>query len=233
MQMEVLRLATAYLWAKDFVIARGFGPEVDWQGSLCFEKVTESAFLAEAAWVVLSCGMREAIVRKSFSAVSEAFRWWESAARIAREADSCIAGALKSFNHRGKITAIARIASQIDDLGFGRLKGEIAVSGVTRLREFPFMGPATSYHLAKNIGMDVVKPDRHLLRIAAATGYPCPDSLCRDIAHAVGDRIAVVDVVLWRYATLDPDYVMRFRTPEPSLEERSAEDMGGILLRFP
>ena len=212
MLTEGSRLADAYRLAKEYVIGQGYGAEIDWQNGVVFDHVTEPIFLAEAAWVVLACGMRESIVRKSFGAVSAAFHGWESAARITHETDSCVAAALSAFNHRGKIAAIATIAAQVDELGFERLKEEIALQGVSRLRKFPYMGPATSYHLAKNLGMDVAKPDRHLLRITQAAGYPCPTSLCRDLSGAVGDRIAVVDLVLWRFATLVPNYLETFST---------------------
>ena len=82
--------------------------------------------------------------------------------------------------------------------------------GVEFIQTLPFMGPATSYHLAKNIGLDVVKPDRHLLRMAAAVGYDSPSLLCEDIAASVGDRVSVVDVVLWRFATLNSNYTDYF-----------------------
>lgn len=206
MRMGLELLAAAYRSAEAAVIERGYGGEIDWQRGLRLERVTEPAFLAEAAWVVLSSGMREAVVRKAFGGVSEAFHRWESASRIAGEAQQCVDAALRCFNHRGKIRAIATIASLVDAAGFDRLKGEIGRRGVDRLRELPYMGPATSYHLAKNIGMDVVKPDRHLLRIAEASGYHCPDRLCRDLAESVGERVSVVDLVLWRFATLAPDY---------------------------
>lgn len=52
-------------------------------------------------------------------------------------------------------------------------------------------------HLAKNLGCDVVKPDRWLERLAAAEGTT-PHLLCNRLAYASGDRIATVDVVLWR-----------------------------------
>jgi hypothetical protein len=114
------------------------------------------------------------------------------------------------FGHRRKIEAIVKIAATIDRTGFEALKQEIARRGVDRLRDFPYMGPATSYHLAKNVGMDVAKPDRHLVRIARASGYVCPESLCRDISRAVGDRVSVIDLVLWRFATLVPHYLVHF-----------------------
>ena len=56
----------------------------------------------------------------------------------------------------------------------------------------------------KNLGFDVVKPDRHLLRLASSLGFDSPEELCAEIAYEFGEPAAVVDIVLWRYCTLLP-----------------------------
>ena len=73
-------------------------------------------------------------------------------------------------------------------------------------KELPYIGPVTSYHLAKNLGLHVVKPDRHLMRIAHITGHTSPFEMCSKVANTVGDSLAVIDLVFWRYATLNKDY---------------------------
>ena len=55
----------------------------------------------------------------------------------------------------------------------------------------------TKYHLAKNCGADVAKPDVHLQRLAEAHGTTVHD-LCADLASRTGYRIATIDLVLWR-----------------------------------
>ena len=37
--------------------------------------------------------------------------------------------------------------------------------GVNYLTTFDQIGPVTAFHLAKNLGLDVVKPDRPLVRM--------------------------------------------------------------------
>jgi len=126
--------------------------------------------------------------------------------------------ALAVFASPRKIDAILEIVAHVHARGFRQVKTDISVKGVDYLRQLPFMGPATSFHLAKNLGLDVVKPDRHLVRIAEATGHSTPDELCQEIAREVGDRVAVVDLVLWRYANLRSDYLACFhdaKRPEP------------------
>ena len=49
-------------------------------------------------------------------------------------------------------------------------------------------------------------------------------SMCRDIAQLIGDKISVVDVVLWRYATLDKNYLQLFS--EAGLRKASRGDYG-------
>ena len=195
-----------YLDAKEMVIRAGFSSEIDWQDDVSFSEVTEPDFLREAAWVVLSSGMRESVVRGKFPDISSAFYSWTSAQQIVHNVGRCRRLALKAFSHGPKIEAIITIARRIDGEGFESFTSRIQQDGIDFITSLPFMGPATSYHLAKNIGLDVVKPDRHLLRVAAAAGYPSPTSLCEDISKLVGDKVSVVDLVIWRFATLNPGY---------------------------
>jgi hypothetical protein len=70
------------------------------------------------------------------------------------------------------------------------------------LRKLPFIGPVTSYHLAKNLGIDVVKRDRHLVRLAVHLGFSSAEEMCGAFGDQVGEPISVVDIVLWRYCVL-------------------------------
>jgi len=47
--------------------------------------------------------------------------------------------------------------------------------------------------------------------MARASGRRAPAALCALFASVTGDRLAVVDLVLWRYATLRPDYIAELR----------------------
>jgi len=200
------RIACAYMTAKSFVIEAGFHSEIDWQESTQFENIEESDFLREAAWVILSSGMREAIVRQKFPLISKAFFDWESAEKIVGNKKQCRAGALRFFGHRKKIEAIIQVSAHVFLNGFDNVWLSIAKEGIEYIIQFPYMGPATSYHLAKNLGMEVSKPDRHLKRIAETVGYRSPQLMCSDIAQLTGDKVAVIDLILWRFATLQKNY---------------------------
>lgn len=217
-------LFRAYMIAKERVIFCGYAHEIDWQDELSFDSITEQDFLREAAWVILSSGMRETVIRNKFPYISSAFYDWQSAKYIVRRNSKCRNEALTHFNNTPKINAIIKIATHISNNGFEIVHKKIECDGIEYISQFPYMGPATSYHLAKNIGLPVAKPDRHLKRIAAIVGYDSPHSMCIDIADLTGDKPSVVDLVLWRYATLCEDYLKIF--PKPDNEFIDYNDCG-------
>lgn len=203
-------LLDAYLTAKEAVVARGFAWEIDWQTERRLDQIDESEFLRQSAWTVLSAGFRETVVRRLFLPVCDAFLGMRSAAVIQANRARCRQAALRVFNHRGKVNAILDIASIVDKMGFECVRRQIEQEEVRFLQTLPYIGSITAFHLAKNLGLPVVKPDRHLRRIAAAAGFSSPLELCQLISDHLGEPIHVVDVVLWRYATLFSDYVMVF-----------------------
>ena len=205
-----LALVDAYIMARDAVIAAGYGWEIDAQKNASLDEITEKDFLQEAAWVILSAGMKESVIRKKFTGLSHAFLYWESASAIAKGKQVCRATALSCFGHKGKIDAILAVADHVAENGFHYVKQSIQERGPQYLQAFPFIGPVTCWHLAKNLGLDVVKPDRHLSRISAVAGFGSPHSLCRAIADLSGERISVIDIVLWRFATLNRQYLSLF-----------------------
>jgi len=209
------RLAIAYMTMKEWVIDAGYAWEVDWQDQLCFSDLTESRFLCEAAWVILSAGFSNAVLRTRFMPIAEAFCCFRNAEEIVDQALHCRRNALSVFGNSKKIDAIIEVARRVLDAGFQETKLRIETERCQYLESFPQIGPVTAVHLMKNVGIDIVKPDRHLIRAAAITGHS-PETLCQVIAQIVGDRISVVDLVIWRFATLRSDYCGLFGLPSDS-----------------
>lgn len=192
------------------MVDAGFGHEIDWQDTREFRCLGESDFLREAAWVVLSSGMADSVVRRVFPRVSDAFLNWRSATDISAQCECCIDRARTAFRNDRKLRAVANIADAIAAYGFETFKAELEAGGPTVLQSLDFIGPVTCFHLAKNIGMDVVKPDRHLLRAAEAARVDDPTELCSAIAVLTGDRLATIDLVFWRYGTLQRTFDLLF-----------------------
>lgn len=199
-------LAKTYLLAKEFVIEHGFCKEIDWQDEISFKTLGETEFLSEMAWVVLCSGFRENTLRKRFGLISQAFLHWCSAKTIWIAEQECRRKALSVFNNPRKIDAILWTCRLTAQMGFPEIKRRIEAEGIEFLDQLPFIGSTTAFHLAKNLGMCVTKPDRHLIRAAKAAGYDSPSAMCWAIAEAVCEKVSVVDLVIWRYATLNPAY---------------------------
>ncbi len=209
-------LLASYLLAKVAIVDAGFENEITWQETRCIDAIDDRLFLREAAWVVLSSGMRESVVRKIYPAVEAAFGGWGSAAWVVEHSAECKLQAARAFRHERKLEALVEISRAVARDGLEPILAGLRETGPDSLMTLPYMGPATSKHLAKNLGLDVAKPDRHLVRVALAVGYESPASLCEYLASAVGDTVAVVDLVVWRFATISSDYVDFFQRSRSS-----------------
>lgn len=210
-------LAEAYLSAKISVLHSPYAAElVTIRPSP--DAITESEFLRELAWVILSGGMAERIIRLKFTPISESFLYWTSAAEISERVEICVASALEHFAHNGKINAIAAAAKLITNTSFEAVKEKVIANPVLELQKFPYIGPVTALHMAKNIGISIAKPDRHLTRLSKAAGFDQVLDFCNCIASFVGDDVPKIDMVLWRFATLHRDYLCRFTTQLEALD---------------
>ncbi len=183
-------------------VSASFGPEREWQKRILDQSFSEDQFLREAAWVILCSGFRESVVRRRFDAISLCFCDWVSADHIVNCGERCTSTAMTVFGNARKITAILRVCCYVHEHGFDSLSSRIREDPLRELQRLPFIGPVTSYHLAKNLGIDVAKPDRHLMRLASEFGFPTVGALCATVSRQVGEPASVVDIVLWRYCAI-------------------------------
>jgi len=205
------RIAKAYLVAKRYVISKGYASEIDWQDTVSFNEIDEQKFLKEYSWVVLASGMSDKVVSKVFPRIQETFGQWRNLGVIAQDREEILKKCLTIFNNRAKVTAILSMSDHVNEYGIRHIKDSMLELGMEYLKAFPFIGKATCFHLAKNIGLNYAKPDRHLMRVSNSMGYVDPNDLCAAIANYVEDKVQVVDLVLWRYATLDKNYLNKIR----------------------
>lgn len=196
-----------YLKAKKFVYEKGYKREIEWQKNIINRDFDESTFLKQTAWVILCSGFREKIIRNKFDRISLCFCDWESAQSILNSKKNVKITALKIFDNKKKIEAILDATRKISNEGFSSLKDRIKNDPIEVLKEFSYIGTITAYHLAKNLGVNIAKPDRHLVKVAERLGYNDVQTLCTKISKSSNDPIAVVDLVIWRYCVLNPGYL--------------------------
>jgi hypothetical protein len=172
-----------YRCMREAVSVSGFASEIRWAQRVGAPESADD-FASELIFVICSSGMREQVARKIYDGVMAALRC------------GLVAGDV--FRHRGKARSINHVWYDRESL-FDQYKA--AGDKLAWLAGVDWIGPITKYHAARNLGLDVIKPDRHLVRIAAAAGTT-PDDLCARMAADSGDRIGVVDIVLWRASNL-------------------------------
>lgn len=177
------------MWQQEFeiihtqLIGLGYGDEISWQRDLkeCDNPVN---FACETVWVILNSGMKEQIARKIWDRIQDV---WRKGGETSQ-----------AFRHIGKVKAIDFVWSNKQHL-FDNYKE--ADNKPEYLQSIPFIGKITCWHLAKNLGHDCVKPDRHLVRIAEQYGMT-PDSLCEKLSKETGEKKSVIDIIIWRACNL-------------------------------
>lgn len=174
-----------YLCLKEALIRAGYKKEITWAETVKPPQ-TPLGFFHEYAWVVLNSGMKNQVARSIWYGVLGALeRNWTVRA---------------VFNHPGKSAAIQEAWDNREKL-FQEYRSQPTAKLLDWLQALPWIGPITKFHLAKNLGLDFCKPDRHLVRLAGRHGKT-PEELCGELARATGDRIGTVDLVIWRAANL-------------------------------
>lgn len=195
-------IVSFYDKAFDYIINSGYADEIDWQRGRDINSATESEFLREGAWVILCSGFKEQYIRSSFDSLSLCFWDWESSSLIVENQEFCKSTALKIFKNERKIDAIIAMAKKVDSEGFESVHQSTKDDPIDYLKQYLMIGDITCWHLAKNLGCDVAKPDRHMIRISQKFGFDNVHVMCETVADAVNETVAVVDLVLWRYAAL-------------------------------
>src|SRR5207237_573452 len=102
--------------------------------------------------------------------------------------------ARRVFGHKAKAKAIDSIWANRK-----RLFEEFCASEdkLEFCQSLPWIGPVTKFHLARDMGVDVAKPDVHLARLALRDRTTV-SRMCARLARQTGYREATVDLILWR-----------------------------------
>jgi len=197
-----------YYRAKECVYENGYYAEIYWQEKQNPDNISLQKYYSEYAWVVLSSGMKESVIKNKFYAISNIFKNWNDPSSIISNRSNIEEHALQLFNNHLKIKALLFMGEYLSKNCIQYELTNIRLKGFKYLEQFPFLGPATSLHFAKNLGFVISKPDRHLNRISNKFGFENSLTFCKEISEFTGEKESVIDIVLWRYATLNRDYLL-------------------------
>jgi hypothetical protein len=197
--LEFYQDALAYAVRHDFDAAP-FKKQIEWQRKVRFEDIDAKKLFWEYVWVVLASGFKVKIAREFHRAFYESGNGLPIACDVS-----------KIYNNARKKEAI-REAQRNYLKWFEILK--LSSDKLEFLDSLPFIGSITKYHLAKNLGLDVAKPDVHLLRLCEIFHFKDAQSLCEYIATHIGERVSVIDLVLWFYCAENPGYKQLLRVQD-------------------
>lgn len=162
----------------------GWGSDIEWAES-CKMPENPDVFAREAIFVICNSGMKNTVARRIYERVIAVKELGEPAS--------------SAFGHKGKCAAIDKIWVErrmyLDRLRFHAERGDADM--LMFIGTLPWIGDITKYHLAKNFGAQVAKPDVHLQRLADRECCTA-QQLCERLASESGEKIATVDVLLWR-----------------------------------
>jgi len=196
------KLISLYNDALKRVVARGWDDEVQYFRQLTFEKVDGRFFFREYVFCVYVAGWSWSNVDLRWNRLEKCFRKWDYK-QVSSNSAQVRDEALTIINHEKKTDAILQCATKLSSWGWARFRDWLqGYSLLVPPRQLGYIGPAVRYHLARNIGADVAKPDRYMLNLAAKNGYPPTDpgvqQFAKRISVLTGERVGVVDYVLWR-----------------------------------
>ena len=200
-------LIEAYLFAKRLIIKHGYFSEIEWQDKRNYDNIRELDLINEAIWVIMSAGLSYKVVRKKFMAISDLFIKYDDLTSILHRKKYIRKKFITLFNNEKKMDAVFSFIEFLNNKGLSRFKNELMLRGVDYLLRLPYFGPATAQHFLKNIGISISKPDRHLTRISDLCGFDSVESLCSVIHNVTEEKKSVIDLVIWRYATIDKNYL--------------------------
>jgi len=184
-----------------------------------------SDFIREYAWVVFVSGFKVSTVRRKILALERAFKNWDCQA-ISQQRATVRTEALQIINNSKKIDAVLKAVDFVNKQGWAAVKNAL-LSGIIRANtgvypsqqfwdyvdntyrsgDLAFMGTANRRYLAKNLGFDLAKNDRHLTRLAIQHGYSGDaagvQKFVEDISRHVRERVSVVETILWNACEID------------------------------
>ena len=167
-----------YLDIYQQIMDSDYSHEIELAEQLAYKLISPYIFADEVIWFICSSSMKEEVARKI-----------EKRVLLAIERKQPIYP--RYLKHKQKAKAIQYIYDNKDRLYVEWLRSE---DQLTYLETLPHIGPITKYHLAKNLGIDVIKPDRHLVRIAKSYGMD-PLEMCKKLKRETGHTLVVIDMV--------------------------------------
>lgn len=171
-------------------------------------EIDEERFTKEYVWACYVSGWSARVVTSLFDKLLAAHKIVDSSGNFVPASPSSVCDdieeVLNVFANERKATAVMTVRSMISIGSWKQFSETYLKKPVDPevLSDLPFMGPAMSCHLARNLGnLDLIKPDIHLTRLAEFYNEDSPLEMCTKIAKKRNMQLGQVDLILWMAAT--------------------------------
>jgi hypothetical protein len=166
----------------------------------CPRRFSSDEFAAMCAYVILAGGFSQKTAKRIHADIMDCIY------KNGADFDALI----QMFHNKNKINAICKIWNERDAVCDGFYKCASDDARLAYLAQLPHIGKITANHLARYLGIDVVKYDVWIRRLGALyAGIRCTDELTDKIKTACDDMFAhmvcetglprgYIDVVLWK-----------------------------------
>jgi len=175
--------------------------------------VSEEVFMKNYLWCVYVSGFSAQVVTTNFDRLLEAYGVVCGGHFVEAHATGSpdIEKVFQVWKNKAKFKAMSKTRALIKELSWPKFhEMYLTEKDPEVIGRLPFMGPALSRHLARNIGnMEMVKPDVHMVRLADIFVPHVKDSdavtkttyLCKEVrkvcTHMFDWPLGKVDMVLW------------------------------------
>ena len=159
--------------------------------------ITPEKFFSEYVWCIMASGFNARVVYDKFQEIRRVLKGFDLSSvnptYIPRSGMRVIA-------NKAKWDAVASCVRLLKSTQWDEFRSTYMTS-VDAMEKLPRIGPVVKYHLARNLGFDVVKPDLHLQRVADRFKAASPDGFCRSIQLSVDEAglltLGQIDYCVW------------------------------------
>lgn len=161
-----------------------------------YEKMTMEQFFRQYIWVVFTCGFRARTVKRKWNGIEKMVCDFNPQEVNKKNFDQLLDES--PIKNEAKLKGILKTSRLISDEWIKDIRNASINEVKEKLKDLPYIGAVTVYHLMRNIGFDVFKPDRHIENLASELEVADEKLFETVIENRDEKYIGVVDYVLWR-----------------------------------
>lgn len=197
--VDFRRLERIFVDSERFV-RENFPEDLEWSGNIIktdLKDVTKRWFFSEYVHCVYCSGFSVRIVRMKSEVLRDAYYDYDPV-KVAANPDEVWRKAMRktAIRNKIKVKSIIKGAGVINGLEWPRFLYR-AQKNFDVFKTLPYIADKLKYHLARNIGFNVIKPDVHIERLASHFALD-PFEMCDLLSKKTGLPRHTVDSILWR-----------------------------------